>query len=224
MADVETGLAKGRPLADSPVLRAAVSRVATRIVLPTGAVLFQKGDPAESFYLLDEGQIEISVMSAGGKKLSLEVMAAPDAFGEIGMFAGVRSADARAISDCRLMVARRSDLMPLIRAEPSIALLMIELLCARLHSVNEKLEERSFLPLPTRLARRLLHLSEKYDGAEGAIPLSQAELADFAGATREAVAKTLAQWRSQGWIDLSRGALRLANRGALEAVAAQDDD
>ena len=94
------------------------------------------------------------------------------------------------------------------------------MLCDRLRTNIEMLEERSFQPLPTRLARRLLHLADKLGPADGAIPVSQADLADFAGATREAVAKTLAQWRAQGWVALARGIVRVADRDALEDIAA----
>lgn len=119
---------------------------------------------------------------------------------------------------------RRNDLLAGIRTEPDLALQMIDLLCIRLRSVSEKLEERAFLPLPSRLARRLLHLADTYPANGGVIPMSQADLADFAGATREAVAKTLAVWKQRGWIGLSRGAVELFDRPAVEVIAASVEE
>jgi CRP-like cAMP-binding protein len=56
------------------------------------------------------------------------------------------------------------------------------------------------------------------------IPVNQAEIADFAGATREAVAKTLAAWRLRGWVALSRGAVQILDRPALAELAASADE
>jgi CRP/FNR family cyclic AMP-dependent transcriptional regulator len=205
--------------AASPALRTAIERSATAVTLAPGATLFGQGDAADSFYILDAGEIEISVLSPGGRKLTIELMTQGEVLGEIGLFAGTRTATAAAIGKARLRRVRRADLLAAIRADPELALEFIEMLCDRLRANVEMLEERSFQPLPIRLARRLLHLADKLAPRDGVIPVSQAELADFAGATREAVAKTLAQWRAKGWVGLARGSVRIADRAAVEVLA-----
>lgn len=212
------------PFFASPQMRAVIDRVAQRVTLAPGSALFRKGEEADCFFILDEGEIEISVTSIDGKKLSLEVLKASEMFGEIGLFAGRRTADATALSAAKLRRVRRADVLAAMRHDSELALQMIELLCARLRSVSEKLEERAFLPLPARLARRFLHLSDKYPDRGGTIPMSQADLADFAGATREAVAKALGVWRARGWISLSRGAVHILDRPALEILASSDEE
>ncbi len=208
----------------SPELMAAIERSAVAVSLATGEQLFAQGDEADGFYILDTGEIEINVISPGGRKLALEIITPGEIFGEIGLFAGKRTASATALGPARLRRVRRHDLMAAIRHEPDLALQFIDLLCERLRLVSEKLEERSFMPLPTRLARRLLHLADKLAPADGAIPVSQAALADFAGATREAVAKTLAVWRARGWVGLSRGIVQVRDRAALQVIADSADD
>jgi CRP-like cAMP-binding protein len=208
----------------SPELRAAIERTAVPVVLKAGTELFSQGDFADTFYILDEGEIEIGVLSPGGRKLALEVMTPGEVFGEIGLFAGKRTASATAIGPARLRAVRRSDLLEAIRTEPELALQFIDILCERLRAVSEKLEERSFMPLPTRLARRLLHLADKRARPDGVIQVSQAALADFAGASREAVARTLATWRAEGWVGLSRGTVQIRDREALELVAETMDE
>lgn len=210
--------------AASPALRAAIERSAVAITLAPATTLFSQGDAADTFFILDSGEIEISVVSPGGRKLTIEMMTPGEVFGEIGLFAGKRTATAAAVSAAKLRRVRRADLMAAIRAEPELALEFIDMLCARLRTNVEMLEERSFQPLPTRLARRLLHLADKLGPVDGAIRVSQAELADFAGATREAVAKTLALWRIEGWVALTRGVVRVADRDALEEIAAGGDE
>jgi CRP/FNR family transcriptional regulator, cyclic AMP receptor protein len=208
----------------TPELREAINRAAVRLALAPGATLFTQGEAADAFYILDAGEIEISVLSQGGRKLSLEIMTPGEIFGEIGLFAGKRTASATAIGAVRLRRVGRSDFLAAIRAEPELALQIIDLLCLRLRTTVAMLEERSFLPLPTRLASRLLHLEGKFGSTRGVIPVSQAELADFAGATREAVAKTLAAWRLRGWVALSRGAVQILDRPALAELAASADE
>lgn len=208
----------------SPEMQALVEKVATKTRVAPNTVLFRKDDEADCFFILDRGEIEISVMSADGRKLSLDILAPPAAFGEIGLFAGRRTADATALSAAQLRRVRRVDLMPQLLKQPELALQMIDLLCARLRGVSALLNERSFMPLPSRLARRLLHLADVYAAGGNSVPLSQADLADFVGATREAVAKTLAVWRDRGWIELSRGAVHLRNRSAIEGLAASDEE
>lgn len=210
--------------AASPQLLAAVARAAVSMAAPSGAVLFSQGDAADAFYIIDDGEIEISVMSQGGRKLTLEIMTAGEVFGEIGLFAGTRTATATVSAAARLRRVRRSDLMASIRDEPALALQFIDMLCARLRVVGRMLEERTFLPLPTRIAGRLLHLERKVGSVDGVIAVSQADLADFAGATREAVAKTLAGWRARGWIALRRGAVTITDRAALEMLADSADE
>ena len=105
------------------------------------------------------------------------------------------------------------------KERPELALPFIDLLCERLRSVSAKLEERTFMALPARMASRLLHLDGKIGYGSGSVPVSQADLADFVAATREGVAKTLAEWRDLGWVAPARGKVRILERRALEAAA-----
>lgn len=203
----------------SPEMAALIERTATAVSLAPGETLFTQGEAAEAFFILQSGEIEISVMSAGGRKLALEIMTPGEIFGEIGLFAGRRTASATALTPVRLRRVRRADLLAALRSEPDLALQVIELLCERLRMISDKLEERAFLPLPARLASRILHLDAKVVSSTGRIPVSQADLADFAGATREAVAKTLAGWRARGLVALSRGGVQVLDAPALRALA-----
>jgi CRP-like cAMP-binding protein len=205
--------------AATPELRAALEATAVRETRRRGEMLFEQGDPAEAFYVVDQGEVEISVLSADGRKLALDIVVAGEVLGEIGLFGGERTAAATALGDVVLRRMRRADVLAQIRAHPYLALEFIEILCGRLRAVSRKLEERSFLPVPARLANRLVYLSDKVGPArDGSIPVTQAELADFVGATREATAKTLGDWRARGWIALARGSVRVLDRDALETL------
>ena len=168
--------------------------------------------------MIDRGKIEISAHSHDGRKLALDILGEGDIFGEIALFGGDRTATATALTDCALRRIRRGEVMATLRRRPELALDFIDVLCDRLRMLSRKLEERVFLPVPVRVASRLLYLDAKLGGASGAVAVSQADLADFVGATREAIAKTLAVWRRRNWVALSRGSIRIVDRAALERV------
>ncbi len=190
---------------------------AVRTTLRSGEVLFSQGDPGDSFYVIEHGEIEISVLANDGRKLALDILRDGEVFGEIALFGGERTATAAALADCVLRQIRRADVLATLRRKPDLALDFIEALCDRLRSLSRKLEERAFLPVPVRLANRLLYLDAKL-GAAGRVTVSQADLADFVGATREGVAKVLAVWRSRNWVAVSRGSIEILERAALERV------
>jgi CRP-like cAMP-binding protein len=212
-------------LAGAPTdLRRLVEDLATRVRYEAGATLFRQGDEGEAFYLVREGEIEISVLSPTGRRLALDVMRTGDVLGEIALFGGSRTATAIALKPSVLDEVRRSDVLAAIRARPELALQFVDLLCERLRTVSAKLEERAFMALPARVASRLIHLDRKIGDGGGGVPISQADLADFVGATREGVAKVLAEWRGLGLVSLSRGTVRIVNRPALVAVASTTID
>jgi CRP-like cAMP-binding protein len=84
------------------------------------------------------------------------------------------------------------------------------------------LNEQVFLPMPIRLARKLLHLSSLQDDPTERITLSQSELAEFVGATREAVSKTISIWKRDNVVEASRGGLLIHDIEALRALAESD--
>jgi len=85
--------------------------------------------------------------------------------------------------------------------------------------MNSQLTDHVFLPLPVRLARKLLYLTA--DGSD-AVAMSQSELAEFTGATREAVSRTLNEWKAAGVIRSVRRGVQIADRPALERIAAHE--
>jgi CRP/FNR family transcriptional regulator, cyclic AMP receptor protein len=204
----------------SQELREAMEAVATRTALPAGQVLFSHGEPGDAVYVIERGEIEISVHSVDGRKLALDVLRDGEVFGEIALFGGARTATATAQTDCVLRKIRRADVLSTLRRQPGLALDFIDLLCERLRRLSDKLEERSFLPVSARLANRLLYLDAKLGHTGNGVSVSQSDLADLVGATREAVAKTLAVWRANDWVALSRGSIRIVDRAALEGLGA----
>jgi len=151
----------------------------------------------------------------------LNLIHAGEIFGEIALLDGrPRCASAEAVGDCELMVIDRRDFMPLVAREPQLALRLIELLCARLRRTSEQVEDITFLDLPARLAKTLLRLA---DGSRHAvsrtITLTQREIGDIVGMTRESINKQLRAWEGRDWISLRRGTIVVRDCAALAALA-----
>ncbi|QDL94417.1 Crp/Fnr family transcriptional regulator (plasmid) [Paroceanicella profunda] len=186
----------------SPAAREKIAAIGTMRRPRAGETLFFKGDTADGLYLVRRGQVAISVTDETGRRMTLNMLGSGDVFGEIALLDGqARTADAVVIEDAELFFVPRSTFLRLLAADSSLAVQVIELLCARLRDVSARMEDRGFLTLPARLARRMAVLVEDY-GSE--ILISQEELALLAGATRETVNRQLRRWQAEGHISLGR--------------------
>ncbi|KIC19810.1 Crp/Fnr family transcriptional regulator [Leisingera sp. ANG-Vp] len=202
-------------------LRRMLESQATEVRLRQGEVLFEQGDPGDALYALAEGALEFSVLSASGRKLSLDMMRPGAVFGEITLFdPGERTATASAAEPSRVLRLRSGDVLEQIRQHPDLAADLLRLAGQRMRWMNTQLNEQVFLPMPVRLARKLLYLSP--EDSDGRVALSQAELAEFVGATREAVSKTLAAWKRSGLVGISRGGVQILDRSELAVLAEPD--
>jgi CRP/FNR family transcriptional regulator, cyclic AMP receptor protein len=190
-----------------------------------GRNLFMQDDASDRLYGVISGTIEIAIYSLGGRKLVANFETAHSLVGEIGVLdGGHRTATAACLSDCTLVSISRGQLFDRIEKTPVLARAMIELLCARLRWVSGELGDQAHLKIEARLAKRLLFLGDLIAAEEGWIIISQAELAEFLGATRESVNKTLTEWKRSRLIDIRRGGIRVLDRGALVDIGEHEDD
>ncbi|HYW77365.1 MAG TPA: Crp/Fnr family transcriptional regulator [Gammaproteobacteria bacterium] len=204
----------------SPRLLATLRGLASVIALESGDDLFQQGDAADTLYVLDEGTLEISVISDDGRRLAVNVLRSGTIFGEVALFdGGRRSATVTALEACRVLRIHRRAVISEVRSNPEFALDMLRLCIRRFLWVNALLEDQVFQPLGVRLARRVAFLLES-SGEGNIVPMSQRELADHVGATREAVTKTLADWKKAGIVEIGRGRITIVDVDALQERAA----
>ncbi|HWV43277.1 Crp/Fnr family transcriptional regulator [Pseudorhodoplanes sp.] len=184
-----------------------------------GTTVFAKGDPGSSLFAILEGQVKVISFSEHGKYAVFNILTAGDIFGEIALLdGGERTADVIAITDCKLLVIERRDFMPLLNTRPEVAQKLIEMLCKRLRNTSRQVEEVMFLDLSAKLARTLLRLGN--GGREPRIALTQSEVAQLIGASRESTNKQLRDWENLKWIRLERGEIVLIDTASLETAAA----
>lgn len=207
----------------SDELARALESMAREVTLAPREVLFEQGDPGDALFAVVEGLLEISVLSEDGRKLSLDAMRPGALLGEIALFdPGPRTATATALEPTRLARVQNRDLMAAIRQAPGLGIDMIRLAGQRMRWMSDQINEQVFLPMPTRLARKLLYLVPETTDPGAALTMSQSELAEFVGATREAVSKMLGEWKRQNILAPTRRGIRILDRASLQLLARLD--
>jgi CRP-like cAMP-binding protein len=196
----------------------------TRRSVRRGATIFAKGDAGSGLMAVLWGSVKISVPTTDGREAVLNIINAGEIFGEMALLDGrPRSADAVAMSDCELMVIDRRDFIPFLRREPDIALKFIEILCARIRRTSEQVEDVMYLSFPGRLAKTLLQLTggAESHAAQRNVRITQRELSNIIGMSRESTNKQLRAWEDLKWVRLERGGIAVLDANALVRVAAE---
>jgi CRP-like cAMP-binding protein len=201
-----------------------IDRLASCIVTKTvncGATIFAKGDPGSSMFAICKGRVKIGVASRDGHDAIFNLLGKGDIFGEIAVLDGrPRTADAVAATDCQLFVIERRDFLPILRGESDISLKIIDVLCERLRWTSGQVENLMFRSLPTRLAMALLHLADSGAGERNAkVAVTQRELGNIIGMSRESTNKQLRSWESNNWVRLERGAILIRRFDTLISIA-----
>jgi CRP/FNR family cyclic AMP-dependent transcriptional regulator len=190
-----------------------------------GAVIFLKGDPGNSMIAVVRGRVKICAHSSEGKELILNIIERGGLFGEIALFDGEpRTADAIALEDTDLLSLERSKVQPFFKENPDLALRLLAVVCKRFRETSEHLEDSLFREAPSRLARCLLRLSRAFGkNVDGGtlldIKLSQQQIGNYVGVSRETVNKQLGEWQRDGLIAINSSVITLRNKAALEDVA-----
>jgi len=193
-----------------------------------GELLFARGDPGKSLYLVLEGQIRLAIATSEGRELSFEIAGAGDLFGEIAVLDGwPRSAEATALIQSTTYALERSDLHRLRSTRPAISDAIISFLCRRLRDLSDKLESVALYPMDVRLARFLLTALGNREAPPGRrVPLelhfSQSELAHLLGASRPKMNAALATLEDAGAIGRTSDRL-FCDRAKLAQIAKRDD-
>ena len=198
---------------------AELARASYRKRVRKGTYLFFQSDPAQAAYLVCSGSIAIVLISGDGRELVINEMQPGDCFGELGLLTGQpHSAGAMARVESEVLVMPRQAFLGLLEAEPRLARRLLETTAERLASSGEREGALAFLDAETRVARVLVQM-DQHSHDKGYVTVSQEELAQRTGLTRQTVAGTLGRWRRHGWVVTGRGRIMLLNRDQLAQVA-----
>lgn len=189
-------------------------------------VLCRKGDPGNQLYGVLSGSLKVTTTGTDGKDVMFGLMGPGEVIGEIALLDGEeRSATVTAVEKTELLTLHRRELIPFLEKNPRAAIGLAGVLAARVRSLSDRAEDRQTMPLPGRIAKRLLSLSESHGkrpivGGPVEVRMPQQDLADLVGTTRESVNKQLRAWEDEGIVELGRGRVVLKQPEDLEAVTA----
>ena len=197
-------------------------RYAKHTTVKRGATIAAKGDPGNNLFAVISGTVKISSSSPDGRNAILNLIGPGEIFGEIAVLDGApRSADATANTSCELYIIDRRDFLPFVKSQPALAMKFIELLCARVRWTSEQVEQVILQDLPGRLAGALLRLTEKpqQPRASRTIAITQQEISEMVGMSRESINKQLRAWEHRNWVRLEHGAIVVLDASSLQALA-----
>jgi CRP/FNR family transcriptional regulator len=194
-------------------------------IVKKGQILFQEGKAGDRLYLVKSGKIKLSHASGDGRESVLMVLGPGDMFGELSLFdPGPRTSTAIAVTDSEVLGLGNTDLKPWLEGRPEVAQALLQALAHRLRRNSEIMSDLVFADVPGRVAKALLELGEKFGvksstGISVHHDLTQEELAQLVGASRETVNKALADFASRGWIKLETRSVDLLDLERLSKRA-----
>jgi CRP/FNR family transcriptional regulator, cyclic AMP receptor protein len=188
---------------------AALQGGVTIVELARAERLFDEGASGNQLYVILDGKIKLTRAAADGRENLLSVLGPGEMFGELSLFdPRPRTASATAVTDSRLAALAHDDLRSWLTGRPDVALHLLQALARRLRRANDVMADLVFTDVPGRVAKALLDLADRFgtaqeDGLQVNHDLTQEELAQLVGASRETVNKALADFAARGWLQLS---------------------
>ncbi|MBC3179539.1 CRP-like cAMP-activated global transcriptional regulator GlxR [Corynebacterium lujinxingii] len=201
---------------DSEAVAALISEMDT-VEFPKGTTIFEEGEPGDRLYIIVDGKIKLARHAPDGRENLLSVMGPSDMFGELSIFdPGPRTSSAVCVTDVTCATMDSTMLRQWIDNHPEISQQLLRVLARRLRRTNASLADLIFTDVPGRVAKTLLQLANRFGVHEGGAlrvnhDLTQEEIAQLVGASRETVNKALATFAHRGWIRLEGKSVLIVN-------------
>lgn len=197
----------------------------TRRSVPKGERVFVEGEQGDRLFVILSGKIKVGRKAADGRENMLALLGPGELFGELSLFdPGPRTASATALTDCELAIMAHENLAPWVTDRPEVGMQLLRVLARRLRRTNDAVADLIFTDVPGRVAKALLGLAQRFGtevpgGLRVTHDLTQEELAQLVGASRETVNKALSDFASRGWVRLEQRAVVILDPGRLQRRA-----
>ena len=211
-------------LRNSPIFRGLPPELLAKVVslcqnrdYRRGETVFVEGQPGTHLYGVISGRLIITTGSPDGQELNLNVVEAGEIVGEIAFLdGGARTATGRAAEPTTCFSIDRAPFFQLLERTPALSTHLLQLVCNRVRWMTQLVADSAFLSVPQRLATRLCYLAKPSARGTGLeVKISQAELAQFLGISRQVVNLHLRSWQREGRVELARGTIRIRDPRAL---------
>ncbi|HTX83279.1 MAG TPA: Crp/Fnr family transcriptional regulator [Streptosporangiaceae bacterium] len=217
----ETPLFEALSEEDASALRAGIINAH----LNRGERLFSEGDAGDKLYIILEGKIKLTKAAPDGRENLVSVHGPGEMFGELSLFDPIpRTSSATAVTSARLAGLAHDDLHTFLSSRPEVAMHLLQALAQRLRRINDVKADLVFTDVPGRVAKALLDLADRFgvmtpEGVQVNHDLTQEELAQLVGASRETVNKALADFTARGWIQLAAKSVLVTDADRLRKRA-----
>ena len=187
------------------------------VKIAKGTILFAEGDGGDQLYVIAEGKLKLGTSSGDGRENLLSILGPGEMFGELSLFdPGPRTSTATAVTDAKLLSLGQEKLLPWLAENPKVSLQLLGSLAQRLRRTNEAVGDLVFSDVPGRVAKALIDLGERFgkktdEGLFVHHDLTQEELAQLVGASRETVNKALADFAGRNWLKLDGRAVLITD-------------
>lgn len=185
--------------------RQAIAAMATTRSLPANSVVVNEGDQTDSMYVILSGKVKIYLSGEDGKEITLGIEGPGDYFGEMVLDGGRRSASVMTVEASKFSIIQKQDLEKYLHQNPNVALAIIRQLIGRIRALSDNVRSLALLDVYGRLRKLLLDLAVEENG-ERVIKekITQQELANRVGASREMVSKILKDLTIGGYIQIDK--------------------
>lgn len=204
-----------------PEVRARLERFLQRRHAAAGEILFSQEDAPAGIWFVESGTVRLYTSDADGREQTLQIVPPGSSFNEVPFFdGGPEPATAVAVEDADLLVLPGERRDSALREVPELAIAAAGSFAFRLRQAIALVEDLSFRQVGGRVARVLLQAVAPHPGVgagSGGRLLTQREIAEMVGSSREVVARTLRQLEREGLIRMERGRIVLLDREGLGA-------
>ena len=187
----------------------ALRRQMSEVKLSRGEHLFLEGQDGDRLYVVLDGKLKLTRAATDGRENLLAVLGPGEMFGELSLFdPRPRTQGASAVTEATVAALAHDALRQLLLERPEVSMHMMQALARRLRRANDVVSDLVFTDVPGRVAKNLLDLADRFgeqdrDGLHVHHDLTQEELAQLVGASRETVNKALADFAARGWLQIS---------------------
>jgi CRP/FNR family transcriptional regulator, cyclic AMP receptor protein len=192
---------------------------------PRGYTVFAEGEHSDRLYIIISGKVKIGRRSPDGRENLLSIMGPSDMFGELSIFdPGPRTSSGTTITEVRAVSMDRAAFAAWIKDHPDVSAQLLRMLARRLRRTNNDLADLIFTDVRGRVAKQLLQLTRRFGIREGdalrvSHDLSQEEISQLVGSSRETVNKALADFARRGWISMEGKSVLISNSERLARLA-----
>ncbi len=177
-----------------------------------GAVIVAEGEPADSMYLIHEGEVRAVVAGVSGRSVELNTLGPGEFFGELMLSGEVRSATIEAVTRVRLTRITRDNALGLLKTRPDLAFLLIQRLVDRVRVLTRTVSNLGSMDVYQRLAGLFQVLAVDVNGRSCVRNMSQQRIAERVGASRAMINRLLQDLARGGYIEVERGNIVLLKR------------